>query len=105
MARLVKEQVPVEVCVSSNLRTGCCKSLEQHPLRRYFDRGLKVVLNSDDPAMFGTSLAREYQLAQEAFGFTEAELERLARNSFEASFLPQEKKSRFLQRLPAGARP
>lgn len=104
MARLVEEQIPVEVCVTSNLRTGCCKSLEQHPLRRYFDRGLKVVLASDDPAMFGTSLAREYQLAQEAFGFTQAELERLARNSFEASFLPAEKRSQFLKRFPAEAR-
>jgi adenosine deaminase/aminodeoxyfutalosine deaminase len=104
MARLVEEQVPVEVCVTSNLRTGCCKSLEQHPLRRYFDRGLKVVLASDDPAMFGTSLGREYQLAQEAFGFTQPELERLARNSFQASFLPQEKKSQFLKRFPAEAR-
>ena len=103
-ARLAREQVPVEVCVTSNLRTGCCKSLEQHPLRRYFDRGLKVVLSSDDPAMFATSPAREYQLAQQAFGFSEAELERLARNSFEASFLPQEKKEQFLKRFPAGVR-
>lgn len=99
IARLVKEQVPVEVCVTSNLRTGCCKFLEQHPLRRYFDRGLRVTLASDDPAMFGTSLAREYQLAREAFGFTEAELTRLARNSFQASFLPEEKKSQFLRRF------
>ena len=103
-ARLAREQVPVEVCVTSNLRTGCCKSLEQHPLRRYFDRGLKVVLSSDDPAMFATSPAREYQLAQEAFGFTQAELERLARNSFEASFLPKQKKEQFLERFPADAR-
>jgi adenosine deaminase/aminodeoxyfutalosine deaminase len=104
MARLAAEQVPVEVCVTSNLRTGCCKALEQHPLRRYFDRGLKVTLASDDPAMFATSLAREYQLAQQAFGFTEAELERLARNSFEASFLPREKKSEFLKRFSAESR-
>ncbi|MDP9263400.1 MAG: adenosine deaminase, partial [Acidobacteriota bacterium] len=104
MARLVAEQIPVEVCVTSNLRTGCCKSLEQHPLRRYFDGGLKITLASDDPAMFGTSLAREYQLAREAFGFTEAELERLARNSFEASFLPEQKKGQFLQRFSGEAR-
>ncbi len=70
----------------------------------HYDGGLKITLASDDPAMFGTSLAREYQLAQQAFGFTEAELERLARNSFEASFLPQEKKAEFLRRFPAGAR-
>jgi adenosine deaminase/aminodeoxyfutalosine deaminase len=104
MARLREEQIPVEVCVTSNLRTGCCKSLEQHPLRRYFDGGLKVTLASDDPAMFGTSLAREFQLAQDAFGFTNAELGRLARNSFEASFLPEQKKEQFLQRLPGGMR-
>lgn len=105
VARLAKEQVPVEVCVTSNLRTGCCKALHQHPLRGYFDRGLKVTLASDDPAMFGTSLGREYQLVQQAFGFSEAELERLARNSFEASFLSQEKKNRFLNRFSAQARP
>ena len=105
VARLVAEQVPLEVCLTSNLRTGCCKALEQHPLRRYFDRGLKVTLASDDPAMFGTSLAREYQLAQAAFGFTEGELERLARNSFEAAFLPAEKKSQYLRRFSAEAQP
>lgn len=105
VVRLAQQQVPLEVCVTSNLRTGCCKALEQHPLRRYFDGGLKVTLASDDPAMFGTSLGREYQLAQQAFGFTAAELGRLARNSFEASFLSQEKKSQFLKRFSAEARP
>ncbi|MGH9669725.1 MAG: adenosine deaminase [Terriglobales bacterium] len=104
VARLAEEQIPIEVCVTSNLRTGCCKSLEQHPLRRYFDRGLKVTLASDDPAMFGTSLGREYQLAQEAFGFTAAELERLARDSFRASFLTGEKKAEFLKHWPADVR-
>jgi adenosine deaminase/aminodeoxyfutalosine deaminase len=104
VARLVEEQVPLEVCVTSNLRTGCCKSLEQHPLRRYFERGVRVTLASDDPAMFGTSLAREFQLAHQAFGFSEAELERLARASFEGSFLPEEKKREFLKRFSAETR-
>ncbi len=99
VARLARDQVPVEICVTSNLRTGCLRSLEQHPLRKYFDAGMLVTLNSDDPAMFGTSLAREYQLAQEAFGFTETELRRLAANSFHASFLPEEVKQRHLSGL------
>jgi aminodeoxyfutalosine deaminase len=55
-----------------------------------------ITLNSDDPAMFATSLAREYQLVQEQFGFTEEHLRELARNSFEAAFLPAEKKLEFL---------
>jgi len=96
MARLAAEQVPIEVSVSSNLRTGCCATLTDHPLRHFFDRGLMVVLNSDDPAMFQTSLAREYQLAQDSFAFTDAELRTLAMNSFRASFLSENKKQHYL---------
>jgi aminodeoxyfutalosine deaminase len=94
--KLAERQVPIEICVTSNLRTGCCTDLAQHPVRRYFDQGLMLTLNSDDPAMFRTSLAGEYALVQEAFGFTDEHLRELARNSFEASFLPAEKKIEFL---------
>ncbi len=93
---LSRRQVPVEICITSNLRTGVCSTLSEHPVRRYFDQGIMVTLNSDDPAMFGTTLAREYQLSQDAFGFTDEHLRELARNSFEASFLPAEKKLQFL---------
>jgi aminodeoxyfutalosine deaminase len=93
---LAERQIPIEICVTSNLRTGVCPELAQHPVRRYFDQGLMVTLNSDDPAMFQTSLVEEYRLAQEAFGFTNEHLRELARNSFEASFLPTEKKIEFL---------
>ena len=93
---LSRRQIPVEICLSSNLRTGVCSAIAEHPVRRYFDQGIMVTLNSDDPAMFGTTLAGEYQLAQDAFGFTDEHLRELARNSFEASFLPAEKKLQFL---------
>jgi len=100
---LSRRQIPVEICITSNLRTGCCASLAAHPVRNYFDNGLMIILNSDDPAMFGTSLAREYQLAQDNFGFTEEHLRELARNSFEASFLSAEKKLLFLNLFDATA--
>jgi adenosine deaminase/aminodeoxyfutalosine deaminase len=100
---LGSRQIPVEICLTSNVRTGCCKSLAEHPVRRYFDQGLMITLNSDDPAMFGTSLAQEYQLAQENFAFTDEHLRELARNSFEASFLPAEKKLEFLNLFDAAA--
>jgi adenosine deaminase/aminodeoxyfutalosine deaminase len=93
---LSRRQVPVEICLTSNLRTGCCTLMTDHPVRNYFDQGIMITLNSDDPAMFGTSLSREYQLAQEKFGFTDEHLRELARNSFEASFLAAEKKVNFL---------
>ncbi len=101
VARLARDQVPVEVCVTSNLRTGCLRSLSHHPLRKYFDAGVMVTLNSDDPAMFRTSLAREYQLAQDAFHFSDDELRSVAANSFRASFLPEAAKRQHLSGLTA----
>ncbi|MGA8068354.1 MAG: adenosine deaminase [Terriglobales bacterium] len=93
---LAERQIPIEICVTSNLRTGCCAELAQHPVRSYFDQGLMLTLNSDDPAMFRTSLVQEYALVQEAFGFTDEHLRELARNSFEASYLGAERKIEFL---------
>ena len=100
---LAERQVPIEICVTSNLRTGCCAELAQHPVRRYFDQGLMLTLNSDDPAMFRTSLVEEYALVQEAFAFTDEHLREMARNSFEASFLPAEKKIEFLNLFDSAA--
>ena len=100
---LAYRQIPVEICLSSNLRTGVCRSISEHPVRSYFDQGVMVILNTDDPAMFSTTLSREYQLAQETFAFTDEHLRELARNSFEASFLPAEKKLEFLNLFDAAA--
>jgi aminodeoxyfutalosine deaminase len=96
---LSERQVPLEICVTSNVRTGCCPTLQDHPVRRYFDEGLMVTLNSDDPTMFGSDLEGEYLLAHNAFGFTEEHLRELASNSIEASFLPPEQKVRWLHQI------
>jgi len=96
---LAQRQVPVEICMSSNVHTGCLLELEQHPVRRLFDAGLLVTLNTDDPAMFHTSLNHEYELAQDLFEFTDEHIRELARNSLEASFLPAEKKVSMLQKF------
>lgn len=98
---LRRRKIAVEACISSNVMTGCCLSLEQHPVRRYFDAGLVVSLNTDDPAMFHTTLTREYQIAQDVFGFTDQQLTQLARNSFAASFLSEDEKSHYLAKLEA----
>ena len=100
---LAQKQVPVEVCISSNVRTGVCATLHEHPVKVMFENGIMVTLNSDDPEMFQTTLNREYEIAQQEFGFSEEHLRELARNSFEASFLPPEKKLEFLQRIDSFA--
>ena len=75
------------------------RQLEEHPVRKLFDAGVLVTLNTDDPDMFRTTLRREYQIARDVFGFSEDELRELAKNSFRASFLPDEKKRELLANL------
>ena len=98
---LAYRQIPIEICLTSNIRTGVCKAIAEHPAKSYFDQGVMITLNTDDPALFGTTLAREYQLAQDAFGFSDEHLRELARNSFEASFLPAEQKLELLSLFDA----
>ena len=101
--KLVQElktrSTPLELCPTSNVRTGVCPSFAAHPLRRLFDLGLMVTLNSDDPAFFGSDLASEYLLAHTEQGFTRDELRQLAANSIRSSFLPEEAKSSWLARI------
>lgn len=99
MAILAERQIPIEICISSNARTGCCHPLTAHPVRSYFDAGLMITLNSDDPAMFGSDLEEEYVLSVAEFGFTREHLRELAANSIEASFLPPERKVEILRRI------
>jgi adenosine deaminase/aminodeoxyfutalosine deaminase len=96
---LKEQDVPLELNPTSNVRTGLCASFAAHPLRRYFDLGLTVTLNSDDPAFFGSDLANEYLLAHAEQQFTRDELRQLARHSIRASFLPAEAKAAWLIRI------
>jgi adenosine deaminase/aminodeoxyfutalosine deaminase len=83
---LAERRIPLEICITSNLRTGAVASLAAHPLRRLYDAGVPVTLNTDDPAMFETTLEREYEIAATAFGFTQEELKGIAANGFEFAF-------------------
>ena len=84
--RLVREQVALTVCPLSNVKLRVFDRIEDHPLRRMLSLGLKVTINSDDPAYFGGYVNENYVAAAQALGLTQDELEQLARNSFEASF-------------------
>ena len=94
---LAEKQIPLELNVTSNIRTGCCAAFEEHPVKYYFESGLMVTINSDDPPMFGSNLLEEYCLVQDKFEFSLEQMRELAANAVEASFLQPERKIALVQ--------
>ena len=88
LAQLRDQNIPLEICITSNLRTGAVASLAEHPVRKLFEAGVPLILNTDDPALFGCTLESEYDLAARAFGFTADELNAIAANSLKYAFAP-----------------
>jgi len=83
---LREHNIPLEICITSNLRTGAVPSLAEHPVRTLFDAGVPLILNTDDPALFECTLESEYDLAARAFGFTPGELDMVAANGLRYAF-------------------
>jgi adenosine deaminase len=104
VAELCARGTPLTVCPLSNLRLAVVKNLESHPLARMLAAGLKVTINSDDPAYFGGYVNDNYLQVAEAVQLTPADVVALARNSFDASFLPGAAKRRFDDEVLALAR-
>lgn len=99
LALLRDRVIPLEVCPTSNVCTGLIPRFQDHPLPRLLEAGVVVTLNSDDPAMFGTSLEQEFQQVARCFEFSAAEITNLCTNAVNASFLPSEEKQRLLQEI------
>lgn len=94
-------RIPLEICLTSNVQTRAVTSYESHPLRRYFDRGLNVVLNTDNRLMSGTTLTDEYMHAARSLDFTFDELSRVARNGFASAFASWEERTAMLAEFDA----
>jgi adenosine deaminase/aminodeoxyfutalosine deaminase len=86
LRHLRERDIPLEISITSNLVTGVVKRLEDHPIRDLYDAGVPIILNTDDPAMFGCTLTDEYRLAARTFGFSQAELRAIAENGFRYAF-------------------
>lgn len=99
VARLVAEQMPLTVCPLSNLKLRAVTDMRQHPLQAMLDRGLKVTVNSDDPAYFGGYINENFAAVQDAFSLSHRDLTRIARNSFEAAFINDDQCTGYLREI------
>jgi adenine deaminase len=97
--RLREEQVPLTVCPLSNVKLRVFDTIQDHNLKRMLDFGLRVTLNSDDPAYFGGYVDENFYAAQEGLHLSRDDVYELTKNSFEASFLDAESKQRLLYEL------
>jgi adenosine deaminase len=96
--------VVLDISPTSNVRTGAVPGIEAHPLRRLFDAGVHVTLNTDDPTFFDTTLNDEYRLAARVFGFGPADLATLALNGVRGAFLPEHESTALLAAFEDEAR-
>jgi adenosine deaminase len=92
MDYLKEKKIVIEACPVSNIRTGVVESLDKHPIRKFFDRGLIVTVNSDDPSLFGTDMNNEYMKIYENLGFTIPELMQLSLNAIDSAFISDEER-------------
>jgi adenosine deaminase len=92
---LIKERgITLEVNPWSNYLTNSVRTIEEHPLKKLFDLGVKVTINSDDPEVLETNLNNEYHIAHEVLGMSMDEIATCNRNAYEASFIPDTEKRR-----------
>ena len=89
---LAETQLPLEMCPLSNVSTGIIGAHKLHPIRDYFDKGLLVTVNTDDPMMFNNSMAQEFDALEQNFSFKTHEIQKLILNSIDASWLEIDRK-------------
>ena len=96
---LAEHRLPVTVCPGSNVATGAVGSIASHPIRRLLDAGVLVSVATDDPAMFGLTLAGELEALQTQLGFTDEQVRRLELNAVESCWLPADRRAQLRTRL------
>jgi adenosine deaminase len=97
--KLRDEQIPLTVCPLSNIKLCVFKKLEDHNLKKLLDKGLMVIVNSDDPAYFGGYLNTNLIECQKALNLSMEDVKKLATNSFKSSFLSEDEKKKWIDQI------
>lgn len=95
---LAENNIPLEVCPTSNVRTGIYASLSEQPVKQLYDAGVPITVNTDDPAFFGCDLAGEYEALLD-IGFAQDDVYRIIENGYKYAFLPEAEKNTYLSEL------
>ncbi len=99
IARLIDKNIALEVCPSSNVALGLFKNIPEHPFQKLQQEGILISINSDDPPFFRTNLAKEYQLTQQTFGYSDAEINHISAMAIQAAFVDDKTKQILLAQL------
>ena len=97
LSHFIKDKrLPMEICLSSNIHTGCAKSFDEHPFRIYFRNNFRTILCTDNRLMSNTNLTKEFEIAVEHFNLTLREIERLTVNAMKSAFIHFEERIRII---------
>jgi adenosine deaminase len=96
---IVQRQIPLEMCPISNIQTKAVSGWDAYPVREYFDKGVKITVNTDNPVVSGTNITKEYRVLKERFGFTLRELSTLVMNGVDSAFLEDHEKQSLKREL------
>lgn len=99
LERIIREKIPLTICPLSNLKLCVFKKLSEHNLKKLLQRGVKVTINSDDPAYFGGYANQNYLETAAALDLSVDDIKTISKNSFEASFLDESTKSKWIKRI------
>lgn len=96
---LADNQIPIELCPLSNLRTKVINSVKDHPVKIFIDMGIPVSINTDDPKMFNNSLSEEYQILKDTFNFSDADICNMIINSIHTTWLDDSEKQSMIKKF------
>lgn len=92
LEEVARKKLPIEVNLTSNVRTNAVKNYKEHPLATFLEKGIPIAISTDDPGLFGIDLTHEYKALAQDLGLSQAEIRRIANQSFECAFLKEDVK-------------
>lgn len=87
-----ERRIPLELCPTSNIQTGSVGSWDAHPLKKFYEEGIPVTINTDDPGVSGIDLSNEYKVAMQHWGLSLNDVEHIILNGVDAAFVPQDER-------------